>query len=99
MSDPLKRAVALRFDLALWPPLFVRGCALIAARHRLNIDSIVLALITVTSIFVGKSEISIDGSDRTEVGSLWTLNIQVQDRWINPSMQLSVLFFISHECS
>lgn len=83
MSDLLKKAIKLRFDLNLWPPAFVKGCALLAAKNRLNIDSIILAFITGTSIFVGKSEIMVDGSDRIEVGSLWVLNIQVTLRFTN----------------
>ena len=77
MSDVLKKAIELRFDLNSWPINFVRGCALIAVKHRLNIDSVILAFILGTAIFVGKSEIVVTGSDRVEVGSLWILNVQV----------------------
>jgi len=77
MSDSLKKAIELKFDLNLWPTDFVKGCALIAAKNRLNVDSVILAFVLGTSIFAGKSEITVDGSDRVEVGSLWILNIQV----------------------
>ena len=77
MTDLLKKAIEYRLDLNLWPPTFIEGCALVAAKHRLHIDSVIMAFITGTSIFVGKSEIRVGGSDRVEVGSLWVLNIQV----------------------
>ena len=73
----LKRACSYKLDLTLWPPEFVRGCAQVAVRHKLNIDSVILAFLLGTSVFVGKSEISLDGSDRKEVGSIWLCNIQV----------------------
>ena len=77
MADPLKRAVNYKFDLRLWPLAFIQGCAQVAARHRLNIDSVILGLLVGTSVFIGKSEIALEGGDRKEAGSLWFVNIQV----------------------
>ena len=68
--DNLKEAVERRFDLNLWPPNFIYGCAL-------NIDAIILALLTATTMFIGKSEIKWGGSDKIESGSLWVVNVQV----------------------
>ena len=75
--DNLKEAVERRFDLNLWPPNFIYGCALLAASNRLNIDAIILALLTATTMFIGKSEIKWGGSDKIESGSLWVVNVQV----------------------
>ena len=77
MSDTLRKAIQRKFDLSLWPVEFVRGCSLIAIKNGLNIDAVILAIIAGTSIFSGKSEIRIEGSDRVEVGSIWIVNIQV----------------------
>ena len=79
-SNSLKEAVERTFDLNLWPPKFIYGCALIAASNRLNIDAVLLALIAGTAIFIGKSEIVWEGSDKIESGSLWIVNVQVTSR-------------------
>ena len=76
-TDQLKRAIELRFNMDLWPKEFVSGAALISAKRRLNIDSVVLGLILGTSAFLGKSQIALEGSDKVEVGGLWVCNIQV----------------------
>lgn len=77
MSDLLRKAIKLGMDLNLWPPEFVKGCYAVAVKNRLNVVSVMLAFVTGTSVFVGKSEIKIDKTDRTECGSLWVLNVQV----------------------
>ena len=77
MTDFLKTAISQKFDLNLWPPRFIRGCALIAAKNRLDIDAVMLSLVAGTSIFAGKSQIHLEGSDREESGSLWIPNVQV----------------------
>ena len=77
MTDNLKTAIGRKFDYNLWPPRFIHGCALLAAKNRLDLDAVLLALICGTSIFAGKSQIILEGSDRVECGSLWILNIQV----------------------
>ena len=77
MSDKLKEAIGLKFDMNLWPVDFVKGAALIAAKRRLNLDSVILGLILGTSAFIGKSQIVLDGSDKVEAGGLWICNIQV----------------------
>ena len=74
----LKEAVERKFDLNLWPQQFFYGFALVAACNRLNIDAVIMALIAGTAIFVGKSEIVLEGSDKTESGSLWIVNVQVR---------------------
>ena len=75
--DRLKEAVAYCFNIDLWPTEFSTGCALVAAKRRLNMDSVTLAMILGTSVFVGKSQIVLEGSDKVAVGSLWVCNIQV----------------------
>ena len=77
MSDVLKTAVSRKFNLNIWPVPFIRGCSLLAAKNRLDIDAVILALVAGTSIFAGKSQIHLEGSDRVECGSLWILNVQV----------------------
>ena len=77
MTNLLKKAIERTYDLNLWPVEFVQGSAAISVKNRLNIDSILLAFLTGTSIFVGKSKIKVGPSDREEVGSLWVLNVQV----------------------
>ena len=77
MANSLKEAMSYKFNLNLWPKSFIEGCASIAAKRRLNIDSVVLSVILGTSIFVGKSQVRMEGSDRIDVGSLWVCNIQV----------------------
>ena len=79
MADNLKSAITRKFDLKLWPPAFIHGCSLIAAKNRLDVDAVVLSFICGTSIFAGKSQIMVEGSDRVECGSLWVLNIQVRN--------------------
>ena len=78
MSDHLKKAIEIGFDLNLWPVKFIQGSSAVAIKNRLNVNSVLLAFLTGTSIFAGKSEIKVEGSDRTECGSLWVLNIQVR---------------------
>ena len=77
MANSLQDAMNVKFNLKLWPTNFVEGCALVAAKRRLNIDSIVLSIIMGTSAFVGKSQICMDGSDKVDVASLWVCNVQV----------------------
>ena len=95
MSDHLRKAIQRRFDLSLWPKNFIRGCALVAVKGRLNIDTVILAFIVGTSIFSGKSQIFLEGSDRVEVGSIWIVNVQVYFDYLLVSRYLSLfnLFF------
>ena len=76
MANALKDAMGYKFNLNLWPKSFIEGCASIAAKRRLNVDSVVLSVILGTSIFVGKSQVRMEGSDRIDVASLWVCNIQ-----------------------
>ena len=77
MSDQLKKAIKLQFDLRLWPQEFVAGASLVAAKRRLNLDSVILGLVLGTSAFIGKTQIALEGSDKVEVAGLWICNIQV----------------------
>ena len=77
MANPLQDAMNVKFNLRLWPTNFVEGCALVAAKRKLNIDLVVLSIIMGTSTFVGKSQIRMDGSDKVDVASLWVCNVQV----------------------
>ena len=81
MANPLQAAMNFQFNLNLWPESFVEGCALVAAKRRLNIDSVLLSLILGTSAFVGKSQVRLDGSDKVDVASIWVCNIQVNKDW------------------
>lgn len=74
----LKNAMDIAFNLNLLPQDFAVGCAMIAAVRRLNIDSVILALIVGTASFIGKSEVSKENSKRVDVGSLWVVNVQVK---------------------
>ena len=69
--------MSYRFNLNLWPHEFIEGCASIAAKRRLNIDSVILSIILGTTVFVGKSQIRMVGSDKVDVASLWICNVQV----------------------
>ena len=82
MENLLKEAIKLQFDATLWPAEFIVGVSSVAVKRRLNIDSMVLAYILGTSVFLGKSQIQLEGSDKVEVASLWVCNIQV-DKLIN----------------
>ena len=75
--DPLKKAIKFHFDNSLWPASFRKKCFQMAAKSRLNPDAVMLALVTGTAIFCGKSRIRVDGTDREEYGSLWVMNVQV----------------------
>lgn len=77
MVDRLKEAIDFSFDLNLWPTDFIKGVSLVSAKHRLNMDSVVLAQIVGTSAFLGKTQIRIEGGDKFEVGSVWACNVQV----------------------
>ena len=77
MVDRLKEAIEFSFDLNLWPTDFIKGVSLVSAKHRLNMDSVVLAQIVGTSAFLGKTQIRIEGGDKFEVGSVWACNVQV----------------------
>ena len=77
MANSLQYAMSYRFNLNLWPHEFIEGCASIAAKRRLNIDSVILSIILGTTVFVGKSQIRMVGSDKVDVASLWICNVQV----------------------
>ena len=77
MANSLQYAMSYRFNLNLWPQEFIEGCASIAAKRRLNIDSVILSIILGTTVFVGKSQIRMVGSDKVDVASLWICNVQV----------------------
>ena len=77
MSNSLQDAMNFTLNLNLWPKDFIEGCALVAAKRRLNIDSVVLSLILGTSVFAGKAQVRMEGSDKIDVSSLWFCNIQV----------------------
>ena len=77
MANSLQEAMNIKFNLKLWPTNFIEGCALVAAKRRLNIDAVALSIIMGTSAFVGKSQIRMEGSDKVDVASLWVCNVQV----------------------
>ena len=73
----LQDAMSYSLNLNLWPSEFIEGCALVAAKRRLNVDSVILSIILGTSVFAGKAQVRMEGSDKIDVASLWICNIQV----------------------
>ena len=56
MSDHLKKAIEIGFDLNLWPVKFIQGSSAVAIKNCLNVNSVLLAFLTGTSIFAGKKQ-------------------------------------------
>ena len=73
----LQDAMSYSLNLNLWPSEFIEDCALVAAKRRLNVDSVILSIILGTSVFAGKAQVRMEGSDKIDVASLWICNIQV----------------------
>ena len=73
----LQDAMSYSLNLNLWPSEFIESCALVAAKRRLNVDSVILSIILGTSVFAGKAQVRMEGSDKIDVASLWICNIQV----------------------